>query len=95
MADREVIYKNQGTIRQLSKRMPATFVEGSHGKGFTSVPDGQERIIYEVSVDRSALHHMARKAAGNKSGVANDGALRVRVVERHRIPAEGYQGTQQ
>lgn len=85
MPTRAVIYVCQKGTRGISKRVPATFAPGTQGYGFTSIPDGSEEYLYEVSVDLVALRLMASKAANNKSGLSNDGPLRVRITSRRRI----------
>lgn len=82
MANRQVIFPKTRTTRRLTKMVPVTIGTGT---GHTSVHDGQEEIYYEVSIDLDAMHHMARKAAGNKSWKAKDGALQVRVLATKRI----------
>jgi hypothetical protein len=52
----------------------------------TSVVDGLEEVYYETSLDLDALHLMAHTAAATRSGVCDEGPVRVRIVERRRLP---------
>jgi hypothetical protein len=76
------IYPRNRTTRKLYRREPIT-EPGT--RGYRSLPDGEEEIHYEVSMNIDALHSLARKAAGNKSQRCVDGPLTVRVLERKRI----------
>lgn len=82
MAYHSVIFKTSTTTRERRKQVPV--VIGS-GKGFTSVPDGHEELQFETSLDITGLYMMANKAASNKSGVCNDGPLRVSILRRKRL----------
>lgn len=76
------IFKKQQTYRQRQKRVP-TYTEG-RVTGVEMVPDGAERIEYEVNVDMGALHDMAKKAANNQSQRSTDGPIEVRILLRER-----------
>lgn len=77
---KQIIFTNRRVIRELHKAAP---LEGA-GIGHTTVRDGYEEILYEVTVDMDALDSMARVAARNKNGSSNDGPLRVKVTSRRR-----------
>jgi hypothetical protein len=70
MSRHAVIYPKSRTIRPLYR-------DGG-------ISDGNEEIYYETSIDLAELAVMARDAARNKSGMSNDGPLRVRIIERRR-----------
>lgn len=53
--------------------------------GTRSLPDGQEEIRYEASLNLAALDEMARKAAGNRRQRSIDGPLTVKVVSRKKL----------
>jgi hypothetical protein len=72
------VYPKTRTTRELRKRVPLP-------TGFTTVQDGTEELFYVTSINFEALHEMARSAAGNKSGICNDGPLRVEIVKRSKI----------
>lgn len=55
------------------------------GKGFTTVADGKEDVIYEVTIDHAALAQMARKAASNKNWKSVDGPVQVRVLATKKL----------
>ena len=76
------IYPRNRTSRRLYRREP---INEPGTSGYRSLPDGEEEIIYEVTMDIEALHSLGRKAAGNKSQRCVDGPLAVRVLERKRI----------
>jgi hypothetical protein len=46
--------------------------------------DGDEELFYEAVIDLQDLDWLARKAAKNKKGVAIDGPLCVRIIERRK-----------
>lgn len=75
------IYGKLRTEREIRKCVPAT----PPGVGTTSVADGREELIYSVEIDTDGMSGMALTAAKNKSGVCNDGILRVRILERRRL----------
>ena len=77
----QVIYPKTRALRKLYKRVPCAFPVN----GFSTVDDGHEEIYYETSIDIHAMHLLAVKAAGNKSGVSKVGPLSVRVLERRRL----------
>jgi hypothetical protein len=77
------VYPKTRTTRKLFKRVPVTVPAGA--TGFTSVNDGVEEIFYKISVNWEGLHEMARKAAGSKGGVSNDGPLRVKITSRRKL----------
>jgi hypothetical protein len=79
----QTVYRKTRTTRNLFKRVPVTVPAGA--TGFASVNDGVEGIFYEISVNWDGLHEMARKAAGSKSGVSNDGPLRVKITSRRKL----------
>jgi hypothetical protein len=76
----QVIYPKTRATREVRKRIPC-----QDGRGFTSVPDGQEEIFYETSIDLNALRLVAEQAARNKKGTSKDGPLFVRIIARRRI----------
>lgn len=77
----QIIIPRTQTIRELRKRVPLV----GEGIGYTTESDGQEAVIYEVRLDYSAVHTMARRAAASKGQRSRDGALEVRILERRRI----------
>jgi hypothetical protein len=84
---RQVIFSNQKTIRDVSKRVPVTQGTGlgQGAKGFTSIPDGQEEVTYNVELDMRAVESMAKVAARSKGQKSQDGPLRVIVVTRRKL----------
>lgn len=82
MTDKAVIYSGRKTTRQLRK---TRMIKDEHSVGFSSDPDGQEEVTYDVLIDLPAMSAMARKAAANKSGKATDGPLIVKVTGRRRL----------
>lgn len=79
----EVIYPHNLTRRKLHKREPIT--GNLQETGFRSLPDGEEEIVYEVTVNLGMIDAMARKAAGSKGQKSSDGPLTVRVLTRKKI----------
>lgn len=75
----QLIFPKTYTTRKLRKRVPLTF-----GSGFTTIPDGEEELYYETSVNLDLLDQMARKAAGNSSSKSSDGPLTVKILARRR-----------
>jgi hypothetical protein len=80
-----VIYPKLRTTRERHKQVPATFAPGVQGHGVTSVPDGMEEVIYEVSLDFDAVACMARRAAKSRGQKSVDGPLTVKVLKRTRL----------
>jgi hypothetical protein len=79
-----IIYKTLETTRRLHKRVPLV-IAGRQANGWTTEPDGHERVVYAVEMDFDALAALARKAAGNKSGKSRLGPLTIEVIQRERI----------
>lgn len=70
-------------MRDLRKRVPLA----GAGTGFTTVPDGRERVTVELWIDVERLARaLGGQAAVNKSGRAKiwAGLIEARVVERER-----------
>jgi len=80
------IYKNLTTTRELRNRVP---LQPGYGTGFSTVPDGEEEITYNVYLDQRSLKDLARKAAGQKSQKTKAGPILVSVMGRRRLPRQG------
>lgn len=81
-ANEQVIFSKTRTTRPLTKRI---VVQGEHGTGFRTEPDGREEIYYQTTVDLASMDLLAHKAASNKSQRSSDGPITVRILERRRI----------
>jgi hypothetical protein len=79
-----VIYKKLETTLRLHKRVPLA-IAGRQANGWTTGPDGHERVVYTVDMDFEALPVLARKAARNKSRRSRLGPLTIEVIQRERI----------
>lgn len=76
---KQIIFPKSRGTHPLYKRVDTQW-------GFTSEADGSEEFYYETRINMEDLHHLAVKAARNKSGKAKDGPLSVKVIERRRMP---------
>lgn len=82
---RTVIYQREHSTRRLFRREAITNEPGVSGT--RSLSDGVEEFWYEVSIDRSDLETLARKAASNASLTAKAGPLVIRVLARKKVDA--------
>ena len=78
---RAILYARTRTTRSLFKRIP---VEGRPGITIAE-SDGIEELFYETCIDLEGLNLLARDAAKNKRGIAKDGPLSVRILERRKL----------
>ena len=77
---RDVVLSSRQLVRALTEQQPT-----ADGCGVTAVRVGTERFSYEVSIDMRQIDAMAFRAAKNKDGIAQRGALQVKVYERCKI----------
>jgi hypothetical protein len=89
---KQLLVKRDRGERNLTKRVEFSKPErvvGNHiypaSHGFTSEPAGREEFFFSVTLDTDELVHLSQRAAANKGGVARDGALTVKIIERKRI----------
>lgn len=76
---RHVIIRDKAT-RETRKKVPCTT-----GIGFAWVPDGQEEIEYEITLDAAGMNKIVMRAASNANGTSVRGPLRARITNRRKI----------
>jgi len=77
---KQIIFRKTRIIREMYRRVVL-----EDGRGFKTVLDGKEEILFETEIDIDSLLCLGRKAGSNKKGFSKSGPVSVRILSRKAI----------